>query len=146
MNHCIRHFEEPVAGICRTCQNPFCDRCLVFSFGTKKPPYCVGCALTASGVRNGNKMNRPAPAAMAFEAGDPAMTTIQPTTALDRRTARAERRADKANARAARRAGVSHTVPTLADGVETAPSDRFVPQPGQLAAHRYEPAAIDQFV
>ncbi len=146
MNHCIRHFEEPVAGICRTCQRPFCDRCLVFSFGPKKPPYCVGCALTASGVRNGGKMNRPASAAMAFEAGDPATTPTGPTTALDRRTARAERRANKASARAARKAGAGDAVPTVADGVPSAPSDRFVPQPGQLAAHRYEPAAVDQFV
>lgn len=59
MNHCLRHYEEPTAAVCRSCKGPFCTRCLVFSFGPKKPPYCVGCALIASGVRNGNlKDNR----------------------------------------------------------------------------------------
>lgn len=59
MNHCLRHFEEPTAAVCRSCEGPFCTRCLVFSFGPKKPPYCVGCALIASGVRNGSlKSNR----------------------------------------------------------------------------------------
>lgn len=59
MNHCLRHYEEPTAAVCRSCQGPFCTRCLVFSYGPKKPPYCVGCALIASGVRNGSlKSNR----------------------------------------------------------------------------------------
>lgn len=52
MSSCVRHYEEPVADTCRTCRNDFCSRCLVYAFGPKKPPYCVGCALTASGVRS----------------------------------------------------------------------------------------------
>ena len=146
MNHCIRHSEEPVAGICRTCQSPFCDRCLVFSFGPTKPPYCVACALTASGVRTGGNTIRP-PAAMDSEAGDGPSMPVHSSTALDRRTARAERRATKASARAARKANPIDTVPTVTDGADLAPNDRFVPRPGQLTgAHRYDPAAVDQLV
>jgi hypothetical protein len=55
MAHCIRHYEEPFVANCRACGSSFCGRCLVFSFGPRKPPYCVGCALTASGVRNNSK-------------------------------------------------------------------------------------------
>lgn len=55
MNHCLRHLEEPSTGECRSCHGTFCARCLVFSFGPKKPPFCVGCALVASGVRNGSR-------------------------------------------------------------------------------------------
>jgi len=53
VDHCLRHMEEPATGECRNCHGTFCSRCLVFSFGPKKPPFCVGCALVASGVRNG---------------------------------------------------------------------------------------------
>jgi hypothetical protein len=145
VNHCIRHFEEPVAGVCRTCQRPFCDRCLVFSFGPRKPPYCVACALNASGVRNGGSKARPA---MSFGAGDEAATgTTHATSALDRRTARAERRAAKASARAARKGVTIDPVPTVTDALDAGPHDTFLPLPGQLAgARRYEPAAIEQLV
>lgn len=53
MDHCLRHMEEAATGECRSCHGTFCARCLVYSFGPKKPPFCVGCALVASGVRNG---------------------------------------------------------------------------------------------
>src|SRR5690606_34546969 len=49
---CLRHMEEPSTGECRSCHGTYCSRCLVYSFGPKKPPFCVGCALVASGVRN----------------------------------------------------------------------------------------------
>ncbi|MCB0978455.1 MAG: hypothetical protein KDB02_13455 [Acidimicrobiales bacterium] len=62
MNHCVRHFEETMEATCRTCQAPFCSRCLVYAFGPKKPPFCIGCALNAGGVRNGYRV---APAASA---------------------------------------------------------------------------------
>lgn len=53
MDHCLRHMEESASGECRSCHGQFCTRCLVYSFGPKKPPFCVGCALHASGVRTG---------------------------------------------------------------------------------------------
>lgn len=38
--------------MCRHCGDWFCSECLVYSFGPKKPPFCVGCALAAAGVRS----------------------------------------------------------------------------------------------
>ena len=38
--------------MCRTCERPYCDDCLVYSQGAKRPPLCIPCALTAAGVRS----------------------------------------------------------------------------------------------
>jgi hypothetical protein len=54
----MRHSFELVENECRNCGNGFCNECLVYAFGPKKPPYCVPCALAASGVRS-NAANRP---------------------------------------------------------------------------------------
>lgn len=48
---CFKHTFEVATGVCRQCRNSYCDECLVYSFGPKKPPYCVTCALNAAGVR-----------------------------------------------------------------------------------------------
>lgn len=48
---CTRHQFEPADGVCRNCGFEFCAECLVFAFGPDKPPYCIPCALAASGVR-----------------------------------------------------------------------------------------------
>lgn len=90
MNHCLRHYEEPITDYCRDCNHPYCARCLVYSFGPKKPPLCVGCALHAGGVRNGT---RP-PVAQA----EPRAVGSAPT---DRRTQRAYRRAERDAVKAA---------------------------------------------
>lgn len=55
MHYCLRHMEEPSSAQCRSCKGTFCSRCLVYSFGPRKPPYCVGCALHASGIRSGSR-------------------------------------------------------------------------------------------
>jgi hypothetical protein len=55
---CAKHQFEAAEGVCRTCGYDFCGECLVFSFGPNKPPYCLACALTASGVRS-NAANPP---------------------------------------------------------------------------------------
>ena len=133
MTHCIRHYEEPVVAYCRTCSRPYCSRCLVYSFGPEKPPFCVGCALTASGVRN---KSRPIPVA------------AQAAPAVDRKLERAQRKAEKAeakaNARALKRAA-KHPDPALdaeaprssnvpvPKGLPT-PSARFAPQPEHIAS------------
>ena len=36
----------------------FCGECLVYSFGPKKPPFCIPCAVAAAGIRT-NAGNRP---------------------------------------------------------------------------------------
>lgn len=48
---CSKHTFEIATGTCRQCHNSYCDECLIYSFGPKKPPYCVTCALNAAGVR-----------------------------------------------------------------------------------------------
>jgi hypothetical protein len=66
MNYCLRHTEELSTGECRSCHGSYCARCLVYSFGPKKPPFCVGCALRASGVRSGARPTfQPQPGAAA---------------------------------------------------------------------------------
>lgn len=133
MTHCMRHYEEPVVAYCRTCARPYCSRCLVYSFGPEKPPFCVGCALNASGVRNKNK---PIPVAVQAEAGP------------DRRAEKAARRAEKvqakATARALKRAAKRGEVAPEAEVARTSnvpvpkglptPSSRFASQPEHLAS------------
>ena len=135
MNHCLRHYEEPVTAHCRACNLPFCTRCLVFSFGPKKPPYCVGCALHAAGVRNGQRVvdapyEPPVVGAEAGQAGPPAGDKR-----VERAYRRAERDAIKAAAKAAKRASRKGT-PALADSLAAAPAERSsqVPAPSQLLA------------
>ncbi|MCB1015399.1 MAG: hypothetical protein KDB10_09840, partial [Acidimicrobiales bacterium] len=48
---CAKHPFEAAEDSCRECGNIFCTDCLVYSFGPKKPPFCIACALTAAGVR-----------------------------------------------------------------------------------------------
>lgn len=48
---CDKHSFEPAERICRSCGGEFCQDCLVYSHGHRKPPYCVSCALAAAGVR-----------------------------------------------------------------------------------------------
>jgi hypothetical protein len=88
MTHCMRHFEEPEVARCRSCDRPFCSRCLVWSFGPNKPPFCVGCALNASGVRTPAKT---------------VMVSSEPPAQV-KRELKAQRRAEKAEARALKRA------------------------------------------
>lgn len=117
VNHCLRHYEEPVAAICRACNYPFCARCLVYSFGPKKAPFCVGCALHASGIRNGMR-------AVVPPATDPQDSTeAGPPAPMDRRTARATRRSERdaqkqaarSERKADRLAGPAPDVPAIAE-------------------------------
>jgi hypothetical protein len=50
---CAKHQFEAAEDVCRTCGYDFCGECLVYAFGADKPPYCLSCALAASGVRSG---------------------------------------------------------------------------------------------
>jgi hypothetical protein len=61
VTHCTRHYEEPALDICKNCGRTFCSRCLVYPFGNHKPPYCVGCAISAAGVRSRGKVVVQAP-------------------------------------------------------------------------------------
>lgn len=142
MNHCLRHYEEPVTAHCRACGHPFCTRCLVFSFGPKKPPYCVGCALHAAGVRNGH---RTVDAPYAPPSSEPTAVPGAGGPPLgDKRVERAYRRAErdalKAAAKAAKRAQ-RKGAPVLVDSLAVAPVERSsqVPAPSQLLARSGPP-------
>ncbi|MEO6987798.1 MAG: hypothetical protein ABI239_04040 [Aquihabitans sp.] len=121
MNHCLRHYEEPVTDHCRSCNHPFCSRCLVYSFGPKKPPYCVGCALTASGVRNGGQ------ASIAAVAPQPSNRRVE------KATRRLERDAAKAQAKANKRARKSGEPLVATEAAYAAlEHDSTVPAPSEL--------------
>lgn len=48
---CVKHPMTMAQHICGECGHQFCPECVVFPFGTKKPPTCVTCALELGGVR-----------------------------------------------------------------------------------------------
>jgi hypothetical protein len=48
---CGKHPHEKGIELCRRCGHAWCGSCLVYSFGPKKPPYCMSCAMLAGGVR-----------------------------------------------------------------------------------------------
>ena len=56
---CVKHTFEIAKDVCRVCQNSYCEECLVYSFGPKKPPYCVTCALAAAGIRHAGAAPNP---------------------------------------------------------------------------------------
>ena len=51
MESCEKHPHERGVALCRRCGHSWCGTCLVYSFGPKKPPYCMTCAMVAGGVR-----------------------------------------------------------------------------------------------
>ena len=51
-DRCTRHSFEEATDSCRTCADPFCTECLVYSFGRGQQPFCLNCALAAAGVRS----------------------------------------------------------------------------------------------
>ena len=51
LDSCSKHPHEMGVALCRRCGGSWCSDCLVYSFGPKKPPFCMCCALVAGGVR-----------------------------------------------------------------------------------------------
>lgn len=49
---CVKHLFEQAEDNCRHCGLRFCGDCLVYSFGPKRAPFCIACAITAGGVRS----------------------------------------------------------------------------------------------
>jgi hypothetical protein len=43
--NCHRHPETTSTGVCRACGGEFCEDCLVYSYGTNRPPFCIDCAV-----------------------------------------------------------------------------------------------------
>lgn len=65
---CDRHPFELAADICGRCGLEFCSECVVYSFGEKKPPFCIPCAVAAAGVRNNAATSAARPALTRREA------------------------------------------------------------------------------
>ncbi|MFM7070073.1 MAG: hypothetical protein ACKOYM_11515 [Actinomycetes bacterium] len=55
---CVQHPSMRANAPCGQCGHLFCDSCLIYPFGERQPPMCVGCALAAGGVRR-KRTNRP---------------------------------------------------------------------------------------
>jgi hypothetical protein len=49
---CGKHVFEASDDVCGKCGNEFCSECLVYSFGPKRPPFCITCAIAAAGIRS----------------------------------------------------------------------------------------------
>lgn len=91
MDSCARHPHERGVALCRRCGEAWCSDCLVYSFGPKKPPYCMSCAMFAGGIR-----------------------TAAARPALPKRELKALQKAAKAEAKAAAEAGNSAPEPESA--------------------------------
>ncbi len=48
---CVKHPMTMGEYICGDCGHQFCPECVVFPFGTTRPPMCIACALERGGVR-----------------------------------------------------------------------------------------------
>lgn len=55
---CVKHPMTVGEYVCGECGHQFCPECVVFPFGTSKPPLCIACALERGGVRR-QASNRP---------------------------------------------------------------------------------------
>lgn len=53
---CDRHTDTPAEDACSDCGRSYCKGCLVWPFGQKSEPLCIGCALVAGGVRRRPKL------------------------------------------------------------------------------------------
>lgn len=51
MSYCPKHTMLQTAGECGECLHEYCEECLMYPFGHSRPPLCIRCALTVSGVR-----------------------------------------------------------------------------------------------
>ncbi len=59
MATCIKHVMLTAQTTCCECAHDYCDECLVYPFGPRKPPLCIACALTFAGVRTTKIVRRP---------------------------------------------------------------------------------------
>jgi hypothetical protein len=53
---CGIHQFDRASGRCRKCGDAYCQDCLIYPQGQRRPPYCVRCALVAAGVRRAPRL------------------------------------------------------------------------------------------
>ena len=63
---CERHLFDRAVDLCGLCGCEFCADCLVYSFGAKKPPFCLPCAVQAAGLRQSGRGKAERAGAKAF--------------------------------------------------------------------------------
>lgn len=51
-DNCARHQFENAVADCRSCRARYCEKCLVYTHGPKRPPMCIPCAISAAGIRH----------------------------------------------------------------------------------------------
>lgn len=56
---CERHLFDRSVDVCGVCGGEYCNDCLVYSFGPKKPPFCLPCAVQRAGVRSNAATYKP---------------------------------------------------------------------------------------
>ena len=83
---CSKHSFDGAAAQCRSCKEPFCSDCLVYTYGPNKPPFCVPCALVAAGVRRHSnaekkamKANKGLEVEISPDAGAPKVLVVEKT-------------------------------------------------------------------
>lgn len=110
MHSCAKHPHERGAANCGRCGESWCNDCLIYSFGPKKPPFCISCAMFAGGVR-----------------------TAATRPALPKRQLKALQKAAKAEAKAAakadKRAPQAEQEPETADTAAAVAVERPVAKP-----------------
>ena len=52
---CSKHAFERAISACSSCHRVFCEECVIFPLG-KKRPLCVACAVVAAGLRRNPRM------------------------------------------------------------------------------------------
>jgi hypothetical protein len=82
-SNCAKHPFEIAENVCASCHRAYCAECLVYSFGAKKPPFCIPCAVSAAGIRTTAAV-RPLVRTTVVAAAEP-----KPKRSLFRRPARA---------------------------------------------------------
>ena len=108
LESCGKHPHEMGVALCRRCGGSWCGSCLVYAFGSKKPPYCMSCAMVAGGVRT--------------SASQPAMP---------KRQLKAQMRALKAEAKAAAKAAAAPPPPPPQPGDAPEPERELAEALGQ---------------
>jgi hypothetical protein len=117
MNSCAKHPHEKGAALCRRCGGAWCNDCLVYAFGPKKPPFCMSCAMFAGGVRS-----------------------VATRPAMPKRDLKALQKTAKAEAKAAAKAGKQETPEAERDtagaaaAVEVASPESAAPAPSPAAS------------
>jgi hypothetical protein len=112
---CERHLFDQAVDLCGVCGGEYCNDCLVYSFGPKKPPFCLPCAVQRAGVRSNAANYKP-------------MSTRQ-----QRKLAKERAHAARAETKQLRAQPAPEAFPRMAPVVESEPSMEWFTATPELA-------------